>query len=128
MTYNTRQKEIIEKAISKKKKDFSIKEIYLELSANGEGVGQTTVYRLVESLAEEGVIRKTLGADGSVRYQRLDKCNHYGHCYLKCNKCGRFQHVDCEDVCDLSAHIENHHKFKVDEANIVINGTCRSCL
>lgn len=128
MTYNTRQKEIIETLVSKKKKDFSIKELYLELIKNGEDVGQTTVYRIIENLAESGKVQKTLGVDGTVKYQYLDPCNHFGHCYLKCAKCGKLQHVDCEDVCDLTAHIENHHKFKVDEANIVINGTCGSCL
>ena len=79
MTYNTRQKEIIETLVSKKKKDFSIKELYLELIKNGEDVGQTTVYRIIENLAESGKIQKTLGVDGTVKYQYLDPCNHFGH-------------------------------------------------
>lgn len=127
MVYNTRQKEIIEQAVSKKKRDFSAKELYLELVKAGEDVSQTTIYRVVENMAEKGQLKKTLGPDSAVRYQYLKSCNHFGHCYLKCNQCGRLKHIDCEDVSDLAAHINTEHKFKIDESNIVINGTCRSC-
>lgn len=127
MTYNTRQKEIIEQFVRTKQGDFSIKELIAELLKRGEDVSQTTVYRIIDSLVESGVLKKTVSTDNQIRYQYLESCDHFGHCYLKCNNCGKLEHVDCEDLCDLTEHIRHEHKFAVDEANIVINGTCRSC-
>ena len=127
MTYNTRQKDIIEQFVRTKQGDFSIKELFAELLKRGEDVSQTTVYRIIDSLVESGVLKKTVSADNQIRYQYLEACDHYGHCYLKCNTCGKLEHVDCEDLCDLTEHIKRQHKFTVDEANIVINGTCGAC-
>ena len=127
MTYNTRQKEIIEQFVRTKQGDFSIKELFAELLKRGEDVSQTTIYRIIDSLVESGVLKKTVSADNQIRYQYLEACDHYGHCYLKCNICGKLEHVDCEDLCDLTEHIKRQHKFTVDEANIVINGTCGAC-
>lgn len=127
MAYNTRQKELIRQLIISINRDFSAKEIFCKLTAAGEEVGQTTVYRIIDSMVEDGQLKKTLGEDNEVRYQYLESCDHFGHCYLKCNNCGRLQHIDCEDICDLTAHIERQHKFKVDDTNMVINGLCRSC-
>ena len=128
MTYNTRQKEIIERYIRTQHGEFTIKELFAELLRRGEEVSQTTIYRVIDALVEDGTLRKTINADNQIHYQYLEKCNHFGHCYLKCSNCGQLEHIDCEDLCDLTAHIERQHKFRVDEANIVINGTCRSCL
>ena len=127
MTYNTRQKEAIISLIQSKKTDFSVKEIYQELVKSGEEIGQTTIYRIIDGLVAVGQLQKTLGSDGSARFQFLEACDHFGHCYLKCNDCGKLEHVDCEDLCDLTEHIKRQHKFAVDEANIVISGKCRSC-
>ena len=127
MVYNTRQKELILSVIRSKKTVFSAKEIYQQLINAGEDVGQTTIYRIIDGLVSDGKLRKTLGDDGSARFQYLEQCDHFGHCYLKCDQCGKLEHIDCEDLCDLTEHIKHQHKFIVDEANIVINGICKGC-
>ncbi len=127
MSYNTHQKDLIISLIQSKKTDFSVKELYQELLTRGEEIGQTTVYRIVDSLTEAGQLRKTLGGDGSARFQFLESCERSGHCYLKCEGCGKIEHVDCDDLCNLMNHIKKQHEFAINETNIVINGICRSC-
>jgi Fur family ferric uptake transcriptional regulator len=127
MTYNTKQKSLILDLIAAKRSDFSVKEIYAELIARGEQIGQTTVYRVIEALVEDGKLKQSLGADGATRYQYLEDCNHSGHCYLKCRECGRIEHIDCEDISELEQHIVKKHQFEMDK-DFVINGKCEACV
>ena len=127
MSYNTRQKELILSLIEERKTDFSIKEIYQELLQRNENVSQTTTYRIIDSLADAGKLRKTLGDDGSVRYQLLDECDGIGHCYLKCDNCGTIEHVDCAMLSGLVQHIKNEHDFMADKHQIILNGSCKNC-
>ena len=125
MTYNTKQKDLIIEAISGKTGDFSVKEICAELAE--KGISQATVYRAIEKLETEGVLKKLVGSDGHVRYQYMEKCDGIGHCYLKCDTCGATEHVDCALLSGLVHHIENEHDFSADSQQIILNGTCKQC-
>ena len=123
MSYSTKQKDMIINVIKNKDKEFTIKDIYSEL----DNVGLTTVYRLVDKLVEEGSIRKNISKDNTVTYEYLEKCDHDNHFYLKCDKCKRLEHVDCDCIDELYNHINKNHKFKLNKENIVINGICEKC-
>ena len=127
MTYNTRQKNLISELISEQSQEFLVKDIYNELIRRGEDLGLTTVYRVVDELTEAGKLRKNISADGVVRYQYLAECKHLGHCYLKCQKCGRLEHTDCRLVSQLMSHVRDEHGFLADEKQIIIGGICRRC-
>ncbi|MBE6160860.1 MAG: transcriptional repressor [Firmicutes bacterium] len=124
MTYNTKQKEIILNAIKSKKNTFTIKDIYNELDSK---TGLTTIYRLVDKLVSDGVLRKNIGSNNETYYQYLEKCNKDNHFYLKCVSCGNLIHVDCECIKELTEHISNKHKFKPSQENIMIDGLCKKC-
>ena len=123
MSYSTKQKNMIINVIKNKDKEFTIKDIYNEL----DNVGLTTVYRLVDKLVKEGSIRKNISNDNIVTYSYLEKCDHDNHFYLKCDKCKRLEHVDCDCIEELYNHINKNHKFKLNKENIVINGICNKC-
>ena len=123
MSYSTRQKDLIINVIKTKDKEFTIKDIYNEL----DGVGLTTVYRLVDKLVEDGLIKKNISNDNTVTYSYLEKCDHDNHFYLKCEKCKKLEHVDCDCIEELYNHINKNHQFKLNKENIVINGTCSRC-
>lgn len=125
MTYNTKQKDQILETISAKTSDFTIKEICAELAA--KNISQATVYRAVEKLESEGLLKKLVGADGHTRYQHLDNCDERGHCYLKCDNCGAIEHVDCAMLSGLVYHIKNEHKFVTNIHQIILNGNCKNC-
>ena len=122
-SYNTKQKDIIINKIKNINKDFTIKDIYNELDGN---VGLTTIYRLVDKLVDEGLISKDI-KDNITYYHYLEKCDNHNHFYLKCEKCGMVIHIDCDCIIDLSNHILNHHKFKLNQDHIIINGICNNC-
>ena len=123
MSYSTKQKDLILNVIKTMKKEFTIKDIYNEL----EGVGLTTVYRLVDKLVEEKVINKHIGEDNTTYYEYLGKCEHENHFYLKCEQCKKLEHVDCDCINELYEHINHDHSFKLNKENIIINGICKKC-
>ena len=123
MTYNTKQKENILNVIKSLNHEFTVKELYDKLT----GIGLTTVYRLVDKLVEEGIINKTIGKDNITYYQYLGVCNHENHFYLKCDKCSKLEHVDCDCISNLWDHISNHHEFSPSKEKVIINGLCKKC-
>lgn len=122
MTYRTKQKEMILNLLKEYHKEFTVKEIHEKLDC-----GLTTVYRLVDSLTEEGQIKKIINGN-NVYYQYLDTCDEENHFYLKCDCCGLLIHIDCDCILDLQDHILNEHEFKFASKNIIINGICKNCL
>ena len=125
MKYNTKQKDIILDIIKKQKKEFTIKDIYSTIK---DSVGLTTIYRLVDKLVLDGVLNKTIESDNTTYYQYLEKCDNENHFYLRCDKCGDMIHVDCDCIDELSNHINNEHKFKLNKEKIIINGICNKCI
>lgn len=125
MKYNTKQKDIILSIIKKQKKEFTIKDIYNSLDGV---VGLTTIYRLVDRLVLDGVLNKTIESDNTTYYQYLEKCDNENHFYLRCDKCGDMIHVDCDCIDELSNHIKNEHKFKLNRGKVIINGICDKCI
>lgn len=123
--YNTKQKELIRDIIKKQNKEFTIKDIYDDIKGS---VGLTTVYRLVDKLVIDGVLNKTISSDNITYYQYLEKCDNENHFYLRCDKCGDMIHVDCDCIEELSDHIKNEHKFRLNREKVIINGICNKCI
>lgn len=124
-SYNTKQKNLILNIIKKQTKEFTIKDIYEELK---EEVGLTTIYRFVDKLIEENILTKNISKDNTTYYQYLKECKEENHFYLKCEKCGRMIHIDCDCIRNMSNHILKNHKFKANKENIIINGLCNKCI
>lgn len=125
MNYNTKQKREILALIKKLNTDFTAKDIFNYL--NGE-IGLTTVYRFVESLEEDGVIFRISSNDNTARYQYTKPCKRTDHIYLKCEQCGNLEHIDCEKIQGLTAHIAKEHHFTPGaNTKLIINGFCANC-
>lgn len=124
-TYATKQKNTIINVIKTKEEAFTVKEIYKALK---EKVGLTTIYRLTAKLEKEGKIKKIIDKDGKTYYQYLKSCDKENHFYLKCDKCARMIHIDCDCIDELYNHILNNHKFKLSKTNVIINGLCKECI
>ncbi len=129
-TYNTKQKKIISDFLSKNTaKQYTCDEISEILKNEGTPVGKTTVYRYVEKLVSEGKLRKITGGNSkSAQYQYIDErmdCN--SHMHLKCLKCGEFIHLGCDFLNNVSEHIYEHHRFRIDNSRSVLYGLCDKC-
>ena len=87
-----------------------------------------SIYRNIDELVKEGVILKfTIENNSSACYQFISKDSKHQHFHLKCNKCGKIFHLECEEVNDLLAHISKEHGFLVDVSKVTLYGVCPDC-
>lgn len=128
--YKTKQKTAILQCIKGMgDKHFTIHGLCETLSKNGDAVGRTTVYRMVEKLSNDGILRKfTMPQGDSSCYQYVGEGNHcHEHFHLKCEKCGNLIHMECDDMNNLAEHIKSHHGFSLNPLKTVIYGVCEGC-
>ncbi len=128
--YNTKQKTAILQCIKNiEDKHFTVDKLCETMLKNGDVVGRTTVYRFLESLSNDGVLRKYAASQGeSVCYQYVGDhraCDEHFH--LKCEKCGSLIHMECDEMHRLAEHIKSHHGFSLDPFKTVIYGVCEGC-
>ena len=127
--YNTRQKREMLTFLRKHDlESYTVDDLVEGLSAQGEQIGRTTAYRYLESLAEQGEVRRYQNLRGITLYQHVaahEACSE--HLHLMCKKCGRLYHVDCSLVRQMFAHISADHGFELDPRESVLVGICGNC-
>lgn len=127
--YRTKQQEIILNCLKKQRSRFLTVDQFMDcLQEEGVQVGQTTVYRVLERLAEEGEVMKLPTEDGSkIRYCYADKEELNKPGKLVCLRCGRFIPLECSKMADFLEHIYEEHGFEMDEQHTVFYGYCGGC-
>lgn len=127
--YNTRQKrEMLSFLKRHDMEPYSVDELVFEMQEQGEKIGRTTVYRYLESLAEQGSVRKYQNAQGVTQYQHVEdhgECD--SHFHMMCKQCGRLYHVNCDLMDTLSKHVLSDHNFILDARETILVGTCARC-
>lgn len=129
-TYKTKQRsQVLNCLIENKSKHLTADEITDILKQQGTEVGKTTIYRSLEKLLKDGSVRKYICEEGkSACFQYVDENeNCHRHFHLKCVKCGKLIHLECDYLSDLERHIFEHHKFTVDNTKTVLYGICEEC-
>lgn len=128
--YSTKQREKIIKALKELEgKDITIKDLLDYFKNNDIKIGQATLYRNLESLVEENIVRKyTLANERSARFEYIaDVKDCHNHFHFKCEKCGKLIHFNCETFLKAQNHLAQEHGFDINHLNTVIYGECRSC-
>ncbi len=127
--YKTRQRELIFAAIeSFGDEHFTAAEAVLRTHSLGTVVAQSTMYRELERLTGEGILRRfEMGAGQSACYQRSRCGDCPEHFHLKCSECGGLMHMDCRFMRELESHFKTHHGFRLDTSKTVLYGLCEKC-
>ena len=124
-TYNTHQrKSLIDFLQSNSEKAFTIEEI---ISGIGGEISQSTAYRLMTKLVEDGLVHRTVkGNSRSFIYQYISDKKCEGHLHMKCTDCGKVYHLDSNVTAQIQNDILNSTSFKVDN-HTVLMGKCGMC-
>jgi len=127
--YNTRQKrEMLSFLKQHDLEPYTVDELVFEMQEQGEKIGRTTVYRYLETLAEQGRVRKYQNTQGVTQYQHVaNQSDCDAHFHMMCKACGRLYHVSCDLMNTLSRHIQNDHNFKLDTRETILVGICAKC-
>lgn len=106
--------------------DFrSAQEIHEELRRTGEGIGLTTVYRTLQTLADGGEVDVLRTASGEAVYRRCESAEHHHH--LVCRRCGTAVEIEGPAVETWAQKVADTHGFTELSHTVEIFGLCRSC-
>ena len=122
---STRQKRALAELLDTRAEFTSAQELHAELRARGAGVGLTTVYANLRSLADAGQVDTVRTEDGEVLYRRCQSDAHHHH--LLCRGCGRTIEVEGPDVEAWAGAVASAHGYVDVRHTVEIVGTCTSC-
>lgn len=124
-TYHTEQRQVLLDFLHTHAADtFTMEELTEALSGT---LAQSTLYRLMNRLVEEGEVRR-LAKDGSRRfvYQALACEDCHSHLHMQCTTCGKLIHLD-EDTSKAVRQMLCKTDFEVDEGKTLLFGHCKDC-
>ena len=126
-SYKTKQREVLLNYLKNNRdKHLTVEDMVENFK---DEVGQTTIYRNLNMLVEEGFVRKYIvgiGEPACFQYiENTEECETHYH--LKCNECGNIAHVDCHILEDVGKYLKEKYRFKVDNSKLILYGTCNEC-
>lgn len=130
MGYNTRQKEIIMDFMkSRHGEHVTINDISRHFIENDIKIGVATLYRHMDKLVSDGVVKKySLDGQTSAYYEYTGDCDEcHSHHHFKCEQCGKLIHFECELLSTATEHLAKEHGFDVNSLKTMFYGKCDSC-
>ena len=124
MVRTTRQREAVRAVFADLEGFHSAQEVHARLRDGGDAVGLATVYRAVQSLADDGELDSIRTDSGEALYRR---CSPQHHHHLVCRGCGHTEDVDCVVGSAPCLQPSESRGFVLDEAEVVFWGLCPSC-
>lgn len=90
--------------------------------------GRSTVYRLVQKLADEGLIKRYMQENSrQFVYEMTDRDEHCSeHLHLKCITCEKLIHLDREETNRVKDDVARDG-FQLDSRQTVLFGLCAHC-
>lgn len=124
MNYTTKHiNEVISFFSEHKDSSFTVDKISEEI----KDIPQSTTYRILNRLVEEGRIEKVSTATRRVEYRYTDpeRCPH--HLHLHCQKCGRVMHLEEDKSREILSILESASSFHAIPSSMV-EGICNECM
>lgn len=98
-----------------------------QLADNISGIGISSLYRNMNLLVEEGLVRRSREDGRKFLYQYIGGGDCAHHLHLQCNKCGRILHMDNKIAASIAAAVQNDSDFAIDTSQTMLFGCCASC-
>ncbi len=128
-TYQTQPRKILLQFLSSAHdRQFTIEEIIEELSAQGEKLPQSSVYRLMKKLVEEGKVRRHAKENSrQYVYQIMESEACHSHLHLQCTECGKLVHLSEEATKEARQWMQGATGFDLNQEKTYLYGTCQDC-
>jgi Fur family transcriptional regulator, ferric uptake regulator len=123
-TRATRQRAAISALLENLDEFRTAQELHEELRKRGEGIGLTTVYRTLQTMAAADLVDSLRTESGESAYRR---CSEEHHHHLVCRSCGATIEVAGQHVEAWAADVAREHNFSDVSHTIEIFGTCAQC-
>ncbi|MFT4186583.1 MAG: Fur family transcriptional regulator [Micrococcaceae bacterium] len=125
-TRNTKQKTLVLEALENQQDFLSAQALFEILHKSGASVSQATVYRALQSMAEEGSLDMlNLGTSRETLYRLCGVTTHHHH--LVCTKCGKSIDFEAPKMETYTQKIAKDHGFTEAHHTIEVFGLCPDC-
>lgn len=105
--------------------DFrSAQQVHALLRERGEAVGLTTVYRVLQLMADAGDLDVLRTPEGESTFRRCSSTHHH---HLVCRHCGKAVEVEGPGVERWTQRLADEHGFVDVTHTVEIFGTCGDC-
>ena len=131
--YQTKQKSQLLRFLEENaERHLTAAEVQLALSSSGTPIGAATIYRQLEKLESQGIVRRYLLDDrGGSCWQYIGNAEQAALCrthfHLKCTVCGQLLHLDCDHLNEIAEHVAAEHNFRIDVSRTIFYGVCAAC-
>lgn len=119
----TVQRRAIFEAVVEREDHPTAEQIYESVRGRIPGVSRTTVYRVLDTLTESGMIRRAQHVGASARF---DGKTHRHH-HLLCTLCKRVIDFDDPSLDSLEIPRAVPRTFRVSDYSVQFMGTCAAC-
>ncbi len=119
----SKQRELILKTLQEHMVHPTADYIYEVLKKELPSISLATVYRNLNQLAENGMIKKIEGLDGSVHFDH----NLSKHYHFICTKCNKVYDVPYDVAPDLADKVLSQTGLIIESYDISFKGICPEC-
>ncbi|MDE8669030.1 Fur family transcriptional regulator [Pseudarthrobacter sp. H3Y2-7] len=121
----TKQRVAVSTALDELDDFVSTQELYRILQGKGVSVSLATAYRILQSLADDGLVDVLRNGEGEAVYRRCAVTVHHHH--LLCRNCGKAVEVEAPAVETWAARTAAEHGYTEAAHTVEIFGLCPEC-
>ncbi len=121
----TRQRAAVDEILDETADFVSAQELHAALRERGFGVGLATVYRTLQTLADDGRVDVLRSDGGEAVYRRCLRDEHHHH--LVCRVCGAAVEIAGPTVEQWASSVADEHGYVDVDHTLEIFGTCPRC-
>jgi Fur family ferric uptake transcriptional regulator len=105
---------------------LSAQELFDGLRKDGKSVGIASVYRVLEQLADLGLVHRVVLGGGVARFEpALPGGEHHHH--LVCDRCGRVEMFDDPSLEQALEKVAGARGYELAQHDVVLHGACADC-
>ncbi len=119
----SKQKEIILDGLINNAVHPTAECLYTILKPENPNLSLATVYRNLNKLADNKIIKKISGLDTSEHYDH----NTSDHYHMICENCKKIYDIPSNIAADLKLEVEKITNHKINNYDIVFKGICEDC-
>ena len=101
----------------------SAETVYTTLKADFPELSLGTVYRNLQVLEKDGLVRVVCAVDGQARYDA--RVEPHVHCF--CRRCRRVMDVDSADMEEFFSRLRYEPGYEPECFSLTVSGLCRLC-
>ncbi len=106
---------------------LSAVEIEEILRSTGQPTGRASIYRVLELLAEHGLVERVAVGPGLARFERSLPGGEHHHHHLVCEECGRLVAFDDPALERAISGVSKRLGVRVEHHEVLLRGSCEDC-